>query len=147
MIKDERMYLSPILDMFNGEIITYTVTSRPDLKMVIDMVNNAMKKVPNHEGLILHSDQGWHYQHVKYQDTLKKNGIEQSMSRKGNCLDNAMMENFFGIMKTELLYSRQWNSMDEFKKELRKYIHYYNHERIKLRLNGMSPVQYRTHCI
>ena len=116
---------------------------RPDLKMVIDMVNNAMKKIPNHDGLILHSDQGWHYQHVKYQDTLKKNGIEQSMSRKGNCLDNAMMENFFGIMKTELLYSRQWNSMDEFKKELRKYIHYYNHERIKLRLNGMSPVQFR----
>ena len=111
--------------------------------MVIDMVNNAMKKIPNHDGLILHSDQGWHYQHVKYQDTLKKNGIEQSMSRKGNCLDNAMMENFFGIMKTELLYSRQWNSMDEFKKELRKYIHYYNHERIKLRLNGMSPVQFR----
>lgn len=79
----------------------------------------------------------------KYQDTLKKNGIEQSLSRKGNCLDNAMMENFLGIMKKELLYSRQWNSMDEFKKELRKYIHYYNHERIKLRLNGMSPVQFR----
>ena len=139
MIKDERMYLSPILDMFNGEIITYTVTSRPDLKMVIDMVNNAMKKVPNHEGLILHSDQGWHYQHVKYQDTLKKNGIEQSMSRKGNCLDNAMMENFFGIMKTELLYSRQWNSMDEFKKELRKYIHYYNHEPFLLCSQGSGP--------
>ena len=69
------------------------------------------------------------------------------MSRKGNCLDNAMMENFFRIMKTELLYSRQWNSMDEFQKELRKYIYYYNHERIKLRLNGMSPEQYRTYCI
>lgn len=69
------------------------------------------------------------------------------MSRKGNCLDNAMMEYFFRIMKTELLYSRQWNIMDEFQKELRKYIYYYNHERIKLRLNGMSPEQYRTHCI
>ena len=117
------------------------------IKMVIDMVNNAMKKIPNHEGLILHSDQWWHYQHVKYQNTLKKNGIEQSMSRKGNCLDNAMMENFFRIMKTELLYSRQWNIMDELQKELRKYIYYYNHERIKLRLNGMSPEQYRTYCI
>ena len=130
--------------MFNGEIITYTITSRPDLKMVIDMVQKAMKKVPEHNGLILHSDQGWHYQHVKYQNELRINGIEQSMSRKGNCLDNAMMENFFGIMKTELLYSRQWNSMDEFKRELRKYIHYYNYDRIKLRLNGLSPVQYRT---
>ena len=117
------------------------------IKMVIDMVNNAMKKIPNHEGLILHSDQWLHYQHVKYQNTLKKNGIEQNMSRKGNCLDKAMMENFFRIMKTELLYSRQWNSMDEFQKELRKYIYYYNHERIKLRLNGMSPEQYRTYCI
>lgn len=144
LIKDERIYLSPILDMFNGEIITYTITSRPDLKMVIDMVQKAMKKVPEHNGLILHSDQGWHYQHVKYQNELRINGIEQSMSRKGNCLDNAMMENFFGIMKTELLYSRQWNSMDEFKRELRKYIHYYNYDRIKLRLNGLSPVQYRT---
>ena len=120
LIKDERIYLSPILDMFNGEIITYTITSRPDLKMVIDMVQKAMKKVPEHNGLILHSDQGWHYQHVKYQNELRINGIEQSMSRKGNCLDNAMMENFFGIMKTELLYSRQWNSMDEFKRELRE---------------------------
>ena len=92
-------------------------------------------------------DQGWHYQHIKYQGTLKKNGIEQIMLRKGNCLDNAMMENFFGIMKTELLYSRQWDSMDDFKKELKKYIHYYNNDRIKLRLNGMSPVQYRTQCI
>ena len=93
---------------------------------------------------ILHSDQGWHYQNNRYQNVLEKNGIEQSMSRKGNCLDNAMMENFFGIMKVELLYSRQWNSMEEFKRALRKYINYYNNERIKLRLNGMSPVQYRT---
>jgi len=144
MIKEERLYLSPILDMFNGEIITYTMTSRPSLKMVIDMVHKAMKKIPKHEGLILHSDQGWHYQNKRYQNVLEKNGIEQSMSRKGNCLDNAMMENFFGIMKVELLYSRQWNSMDEFKRALRKYINYYNNERIKLRLNGMSPVQYRT---
>jgi len=147
LIKDERLYLSPILDMFNGEIITYTMTSRPDLKMVIDMVHQAVRKIHPQSGLILHSDQGWHYQHVKYQDTLRKNGIVQSMSRKGNCLDNAMMENFFGLMKTELLYSRQWNSMDEFKIELKRYIHYYNNDRIKLRLNGMSPVQYRTQCI
>ena len=130
--------------MYNGEIVTYTITSRPDLKMVIDMVNQAVRKIHPSEGLVMHSDQGWHYQHVKYQSTLKKHGITQSMSRKGNCLDNAMMENFFGIMKTELLYSHQWSSMDEFKKELRKYIWYYNNERIKLRLNGMSPVQYRT---
>jgi transposase InsO family protein len=95
--------------------------------------------------LILHSDQGWHYQHSIYQKSLKDHKIIQSMSRKGNCLDNAMMENFFGIMKSELLYPNMFQSMGHFKQELRKYIEYYNNDRIKLRLNGMSPVQYRTH--
>ena len=93
---------------------------------------------------MLHSDQGWHYQHMQYQQTLKKYGITQSMSRKGNCLDNAVMENFFGIMKTELLYLQEFSNMEVFKRELRKYINYYNNDRIKLKLNGKSPVQYRT---
>ncbi|MBO5921053.1 MAG: IS3 family transposase, partial [Bacteroidaceae bacterium] len=87
---------------------------------------------------------GWHYQHMQYQQTLKKYGITQSMSRKGNCLDNAVMENFFGIMKSELLYLKKFNDMDHFKQELKNYIHYYNNNRIKLRLKGKSPVQYRT---
>ena len=92
----------------------------------------------------MHSDQGWHYQHSKYQQMLKDKGIIQSMSRKGNCLDNAMMENFFGLMKSELLYLQDWNSVEEFEKALRAYINYYNNDRIKLRLKGKSPVQYRT---
>ncbi|MBR2395690.1 MAG: IS3 family transposase, partial [Bacteroidaceae bacterium] len=94
--------------------------------------------------LILHSDQGWQYQQQRYQDILKERGIIQSMSRKGNCLDNSMMENFFGLMKSELLYLQDWESVDEFKKELKAYIKYYNNDRIKLRLKGKSPVQYRT---
>ena len=125
-IGDRKAYLSPILDMFNGEIISYTISDSPDLRMV------------------LHSDQGWHYQHMQYQMALKRNGIIQSMSRKGNCLDNAMMENFFGIMKSELLYLQEFKDMEHFKQELKKYIHYYNNDRIKLRLKGKSPVQYRT---
>ena len=108
------------------------------------MVNSAIRKVKPQEGLILHSDQGWHYQHRQYQQALKRNGIIQSMSRKGNCLDNAMMENCFGIMKSELLYLQEFKDMENFKQELRKYIHYYNNDRIKLRLKGKSPVQYRT---
>ena len=143
-IGDRKTYLSPILDMFNGEIVTYTISDSPDLRMVMNMVNSAIRKVKPQEGLVLHSDQGWHYQHTQYQLALKRNGIIQSMSRKGNCLDNAMMENFFGIMKSELLYLQEFKDMDHFKQELKKYIHYYNNDRIKLRLKGKSPVQYRT---
>lgn len=143
-IHDRKLYLSPILDMYNGEIISYTISSSPDLKMVITMLEKAFRKVKDTAGMIMHSDQGWHYQHMRYQQMLKKRGITQSMSRKGNCLDNSMMENFFGLMKTELLYLHDWVSVEEFEKELRSYIHYYNHDRIKLRLKGKSPVQYRT---
>ena len=143
-IGDKKAYLSPILDMYNGEIISYTISDSPDLRMVMNMVNSAIRKVKPQEGLVLHSDQGWHYQHTQYQMALKRNGIVQSMSRKGNCLDNAMMENFFGIMKSELLYLQEFKDMDHFKLELKKYIHYYNNDRIKLRLKGKSPVQYRT---
>ena len=143
-IGDKKAYLSPILDMYNGEIISYTISDSPDLRMVMSMVNSAIRKVKPQEGLVLHSDQGWHYQHTQYQLALKRNGIVQSMSRKGNCLDNAMMENFFGIMKSELLYLQEFKDMDHFKQELKRYIHYYNNDRIKMRLKGKSPVQYRT---
>ena len=143
-VADRKAYLSPIIDMFNGEIVAYTISDRPDLKMVMDMMSTAKRKVKSTNGVILHSDQGWHYQHMKYQQRLKRYGIIQSMSRKGNCLDNAVMENFFGIMKSELLYLQQFSDMEVFKCELRKYINYYNNERIKLKLNGKSPVQYRT---
>ena len=143
-VADRKAYLSPIIDMFNGEIISYTISDSPDLKMVMDMMHSAKRKVKNTDGIILHSDQGWHYQHAQYQQTLKKYGITQSMSRKGNCLDNAVMENFFGIMKSELLYLQKFSDMDDFKKQLKEYIHYYNNDRIKLKLKGKSPVQYRT---
>jgi putative transposase len=143
-IHENKIYLSPILDMYNGEIISYDISDSPNLKLVINTVQRAVKKLNSNEGLILHSDQGWHYQHKKYQKLLSDNHITQSMSRKGNCLDNAMMENFFGIMKTELLYLYEWESADQFEKALRTYIHYYNHDRIKLRLKGKSPVKYRT---
>ena len=143
-VADRKAYLSPIIDMFNGEIISYTISDRPDLKMVMDMMHSAKRKIKNTDGVMLHSDQGWHYQHIQYQQTLKKYGIVQSMSRKGNCLDNAVMENFFGIMKSELLYLHQFSDMEVFKRELRKYINYYNNDRIKLKLNGKSPVEYRT---
>ena len=107
------------------------------------MLDKAFKKWDIRGTLVFHSDQGWQYQHIRYQKALAERHIIQSMSRKGNCLDNAMMENFFGLMKNELLYAQEWKSVDQFKTELIKYIKYYNNDRIKLRLNGKSPVQYR----
>ena len=143
-IKDKRVFLSPILDMFNGEIISYTISYVPNMDMVLAMLRKAFNKNNDLSGLILHSDQGWQYQQRCYQDILKERGIIQSMSRKGNCLDNSMMENFFGLMKSELLYLQDWESVEVFVKELKAYIKYYNNDRIKLRLKGKSPVQYRT---
>ena len=142
-INEKKLYLSPVLDMFNGEIISYTISYHPDLKMVTSMLDKAFRKHKDISGLIIHSDQGWHYQNIRYQMMLKDRGIIQSMSRKGNCLDNSMMEKFFGIMKNELLYTQTWNSVEQFAMELVRYIKYYNNKRIKLRLNGKSPVQYR----
>ena len=143
-IGGKKCYISPILDMWNGEVISYVISDRPDLKMVVDMLQKAFRKHPHTNGLIMHSDQGWHYQHTFYQYLLKEHGITQSMSRKGNCLDNSVMENFFGLMKNELLYNNRWESIDDFKAALKEYIRHYNNERIKLKLK-MSPVQYRTH--
>lgn len=143
-IGGNRLYLSPILDMYNGEIVSYSISSRPDLAQVMDMLDKAFEKIPDGTNLILHSDQGWQYQQRKYRERLRQKGIVQSMSRKGNCLDNSVMENWFGIMKSELLYPNKYTDVDVFKKDLIGYIDYYNNRRIKLKLKGLSPVQYRT---
>lgn len=145
LICGQKQYLSPVIDLYNGEIISYTLSHTPNLLMVTSMIDKAVKIKRNGDKLTLHSDQGWQYQHFNYQNMLKENGIKQSMSRKGNCLDNAVIENFFGILKSELLYLQKFSTMDEFTKELKEYIHYYNNDRIKAKLKGMSPVKYRTH--
>lgn len=142
-VRDKKLYLSPILDLFNGEIISFTLAERPQLKQVMDMVKKAKKQANSTTPTILHSDQGWQYQMSQYQQALKKNNIQISMSRKGNCLDNAVMENFFGTLKSELFYLKKYQSVNHLKKEINEYIHYYNHHRIKSKLNGKSPVQFR----
>lgn len=141
-IGGQRMYLSPILDMWDGSVISYSLSSVPGLEMISSMLDKAFRKHKDVSGLVMHSDQGWQYQHRMYQKALQSHGIIQSMSRRGNCLDNAMMESFFALMKNELLYANEYESVEEFKRDLRIYIRYYNEERIKLRL-GMSPAQYR----
>lgn len=138
-----KLYLSPVLDMYNGEIISYSISEKPVLEQVIDMLHKAFAKIPDNTNLVFHSDQGWQYQHRTYQRLLKEKGIRQSMSRKGNCLDNSVMENFFGLLKSEFLYLQEFNSIEEFRYELEQYIDYYNNKRIKGKLKGLSPVQYR----
>ncbi len=140
----KKRYLSPILDLYNGEIISYTVSERPNLLMVTNMLIQATKNIKSDIDLVLHSDQGWHYQHATYQNNLKKKGIRQSMSRKGNCLDNAVMENFFGLLKSELLYLQKFSCIEHFESQLKSYIYYYNNHRIKAKLKGLSPVKFRT---
>lgn len=143
----KKLYLSPVLDMFNGEIVSYNISERPILDQVMDMLDKAFAKIPDGTSLIFHSDQGWQYQHKTYQQRLREKGIRQSMSRKGNCLDNAVMENFFGLLKSELFYLREFKSLEEFREELEKYIYYYNNDRIKGKLKGLSPVQYRVRSL
>ena len=142
-VSGNKLYLSPIIDLFNQEIISYELTERPIFNQVLMMLKKAFKKIPNNTNLILHSDQGWQYQMKQYQRLLKEKGINQSMSRKGNCLDNAIIENFFGILKSELFYLKKYNSIDQLKNEIDEYIKYYNNDRSKSNLNKMSPIKYR----
>ncbi|EJL62842.1 transposase [Flavobacterium sp. CF136] len=140
-----KLYLSPVIDLFNGEIISYELTEKPVFNQVVMMLKKAFRKIPDNTNLILHSDQGWQYQMSHYQHLLKQKGIKQSMSRKGNCLDNAIIENFFGILKSEMFYTQKFKSIEQLKKEINRYIIYYNNERIKSNLNKMSPIKYRAH--
>ena len=140
----KKLYLNPFLDMFNGEIISYSITSSPTLDAVIIPLEEAISKTADCKyKRIFHSDQGWAYQLGQYTNRLKNNGILQSMSRKGNCLDNSPMECFFGILKQEIYYGKTFKSFNELKKTIEEYIKYYNEDRIKEKLGYLSPVEYR----
>ena len=143
----QKMYLSPILDLHNGYLVSYTISDRPVLGMITSMLEKAFETIPDGTGLILHSDQGWQYQHKQYQRMLREKGIRQSMSRKGNCLDNAVIENFFGLLKSELLYLQEFQSMEHFKQELIEYLDYYNNRRIKAKLKGLPPAIHRQQAL
>ena len=143
----QKLYLSPILDLHNGYLVSYTISERPVLNMVTTMLEKAYETIPDGTDLILHSDQGWQYQHKAYQRMLRKKGLRQSMSRKGNCLDNAVMENFFGLLKSELLYLQKFGSMEHFKQELIDYLDYYNNRRIKAKLKGLPPALHRQQAL
>ena len=143
----EKLYLSPVLDLYSSDLVSYTISERPVLRMVTTMLDEAFAKIPDGTNLILHSDQGWQYQHKQYQRMLREKGIRQSMSRKGNCLDNAVIENFFGLLKSELLYLQEFRSMEHFRQELMEYLDYYNNRRIKAKLKGLPPAIHRQQAL
>ncbi|MDS1123671.1 IS3 family transposase [Escherichia coli] len=140
----QKLYLSPILDLFNGEIVAWETACRPTEELVKRMLNKGLESLAEGEKPLLHSDQGWHYRIKSYQSALADRGLVQSMSRKGNCLDNAVMENFFGHLKEEMYYRRDYRSVEELENAVSEYITYWNQKRIKLSLGGLSPVEYRT---
>lgn len=142
-VRGEKLYLSPVMDLYNGEIVAYETHRRPMFKLVGDMLKKALARLSPSEQPILHSDQGWQYQQTQYRRMLADRSVTQSMSRKGNCLDNAAMESFFGTLKAEFFHLNRFESIDQLQAGIRQYIRYYNHDRIKLKLKGLSPVQYR----
>ena len=144
-----KLYLSPILDMYNGEIVSYNISRSPNFNQVTDMLAKAFAKYRDLKGLIFQSDQGWQYQMEQYHRILKDNGIIQSMSRKGNCLDNCVMENFFGKMKNEMFYGHEFEfiTLEQLEAAMNEYIEYYNNKRIQVRLKGMTPCQAREHAL
>ena len=140
-----KCYISPILDMNTNEVISYDLSLSPNLDQIRHMLNKAFEKFPSTNGLIFHSDQGWQYQHALFRDALQEHGIIQSMSRKGNCYDNSIMETFFGRLKNEMYYGHEkdFTTFEEFAKAVEEYIDYYNNKRIQAKTKWMPPVKYR----
>lgn len=146
-VGDQKLYLSPVMDLYNGEIVAYETSTRPLFGLVGNMLKKAMRRLSPGDAPLLHSDQGWQYQQSSYRRMLAERGLEQSMSRKGNCLDNAAMESWFATLKTECFHLHRYDSVAQLQKAIGQFIHYYNHQRIRLKLKGLSPVQYRTQAL
>lgn len=142
-----KLYFSPILDTFNNKLVAGVCSRSPNWAMVEKMLKQAIEKLPKGAKPILHSDQGWHYQMRAYHQILAENDIKASMSRKGNCLDNAAMESFFGRLKVECFYGKRFKTVGEIERAVMDYVRYYNEERIQLKLNGLSPIQYQNQSI
>lgn len=144
VIRQKKLYLDPFMDLYNSEILSYRVSEKPNAAAIINGLADAIKTTNDCPfRRIFHSDQGWAYQMAACSDKLKEHKIFQSMSRKGNCLDNSPMENFFGLLKQEIFHGEIYHSFEELKRAIDRYIHYYNNKRMKKKLNWQSPVQFR----
>ncbi|WP_434986990.1 IS3 family transposase [Vreelandella zhaodongensis] len=146
-VNGQKLYLSPVMDLYNGEIIAFQTGPRPVFDLVKGMLKKAFDRLMSGDRPLLHSDQGWHYRHPSYRRLVVEKRLLRSMSRKGNCLDNAAMESFFGTLKAEYFHLNRFDTIEQLQQGLSQYIHYYNHERIRTKLKGLSPVQYRTQAL
>jgi len=135
------LYLSPIMDLYNREVVSYSIGESPGMDLIREMLEKSERRIVR-EGLILHSDQGWQYQQKSFQRFLTAHWMTQSMSRKGNCYDNAIIENFFGTLKCETIYIEKIETVNDLKKAIIEYIDYYNKCRIQVRLKGLSPIDF-----
>lgn len=139
---NQKFYLSAVQDLFHNEIVAYQLSERNDVKLVLDTINQLNKKIDETK-TIIHSDQGFQYTSILYNERLEELGLSGSHSRKGNCLDNACIESFFSHLKTEMLYINKYKSVEALYQAIDEYIHFYNNQRFQKRLNYLAPVQYR----
>ena len=146
-VKEQKVYLSPVVDLFTQEVVAYRVAKNACLPLVIDMLTEAISKLRPNSKPIIHSDQGWQYRHRQYQQKIEESGLIQSMSRRGNCLDNAVAENFFALLKTEMYHNQNFEDADALIEQIKEYIEYYNTKRIKVKLKGLTPIEYRTQAL
>lgn len=146
-VAQQKVFLSPIIDLCTREVMAYKISKDATLPLVTTMLSEAIERLDKTDKPIIHSDQGWHYRHEAYRKLIKDNGLTQSMSRKGNCLDNAVAENFFALLKTEMYHGQSYNSVDELLTNIEEYIEYCNTKRIKLKLKGLTPVEYRSQVL
>lgn len=142
-VGEEKAYLSPVMDLFDRQIIAYSIGMSPSLQLTNSSLVDAIATLDDGEAPLVHSDQGFQYQHVSWRGLIADCGAVQSMSRKGNCHDNAMIENFFGHLKEEAFHHVRYLNIDALITAIHQYIRWYNNDRISLRLEGLSPVQYR----
>ena len=146
-VGDRKLYLSPVMDLFDRQIISYSIGTSPNLALTNASLRDALTTLEGGQRPIVHSDQGFQYQHASWRTLLENAGAVQSMSRKGNCYDNAVMENFFGHLKEELFHRVRFLSTDALAAALKEYLRWYNTERISTKLEGLSPVQYRAQAL
>ena len=141
-------YMSVILDQATKEVLAASVSQNPNKLLIMDTLSQLEDNLPNNFNPIIHSDQGWHYQLEYYREKIDSLGLIQSMSRKGNCLDNAPMESFFHLFKVESQPEiKKCKSISQFTQFFNKYVNWYNNDRISNKTKNMSPVDYRTHVL
>jgi putative transposase len=146
-LENSKLYLSPVMDLFDHSILAYTMATSPTTKFTSQSLASVLEGRTFNKKLLVHTDQGFHYQHASWKDLITEHDAVQSMSRKGNCYDNAVMENFFGHLKSEMFYGEHFTSLDHLRSEIDSYIHWYNTKRRQKRLKGMTPMQYRCHTL